>query len=38
MLVFAKSSMTFIQSNGCTEIDLILKQNMAAVYMTTGQL
>ena len=33
-----KSSMTFIQSNGWTEIDLILKTKMAAVYMMTGQL
>ena len=28
--------MTFTQSNGCTTgIDLILKKNMAAVYMKT---
>ena len=31
-----KSSMTFIQRNVWTEIDLILK-NMVAVYMMTGQ-
>ena len=34
-----KSSMTFIQSNGCTERYIIyILKNMAAVYMTTAQL
>ena len=33
-----KSSMTFIQSNACTEIDLIFKKNMAEIYITTRQL
>ena len=32
-----KSSMTFIQSNGCIEIDLI-KKNMAAVCITTSSI
>ena len=33
-----KSSMTFIQSNGCNEIDLILNKYGGCLYMMTCQL